>query len=497
METSQEEESVSDLQFKLKEKIRELEEAQRNNSKLSNEITKLTRFNKDLISQIDLTNSKLHVLLGVCEGRADKSIQTESSIDNTKRCTYCQSAAVSKENPSQNQSDNAVYNQENCKQLKAADWAKIAQEVVDSNDYIFEPTSKTYYSQSSGWYYYPNEKLFFDPKSKNYYTFNQETKSYDQYLVETADESKVSKKDKKNKAEQESEEGELSSSSCESSPKRNDKSSRKKGSKFDMEDVDSYDSDINDDESNISCLRLIVRESESLKLGSLLLITITGALIGNSPVCDLVITDPSVSRKHARISYDQKKRCYLIADCSSKHGVFLNGNRLKGDETRVIKHGDILKLAKTEFLLHHHYGKEVTCNGCEPGCVQADLIVCGRLAKDDEEDIVIVEDRHTALKKLKKRYGVSWDNENLVNLPQNYNDRAKKRRLEKGSDNPYEKTGEGTSLDKPLTQENKGFKMLQKLGWKKGSGVGKSASGDTQPVPLVSSEGRTGLGFHS
>ncbi|XP_053211109.1 angiogenic factor with G patch and FHA domains 1-like [Panonychus citri] len=476
-----ESETIECLRSKLKE-------SENQNNKLTNELTKLKRYNKDLISQIDLTNSKLHLLLGVCKGRDEKSIQTDL-VGESGKCSNCLEMIKST-------CSCTTINEDN-KQLKAADWAQIAQQVVDSNDYILEPTSQTYYSQSTGWYYYPKEKLFLDPKSKSYYTYNQNTKNYEPYLVEPVD-------GKKELIVKESEEGELLSSGSESSDKQSDieieyenvnnkRRRRKKLKPEQRRESDEFDS-LPDDESNISCLRLIVRESESLKLGSLLLITITGALIGNSPTCDLTITDISVSRKHARISYDTRKRCYQIVDCSSKHGVFLNGRRLESEKMEKINHGDILKLGKSEFLLHHHYGKEVTCSSCEPGCVQAELLSAGKLV-EEKDDPLIVEDRHTALKRLKKLYGVTWTEDNRVSLGPNYNDRARKRRVEKGSDNPYQKAAEGTSLDKPLNQKNKGFKMLEKLGWSKGQGIGKEMAGDTEPLPLISTTGRTGLGF--
>lgn len=36
--------------------------------------------------------------------------------------------------------------------------------------------------------------------------------------------------------------------------------------------------------------------------------------------------------------------------------------------------------------------------------------------------------------------------------------------------------------DKKLTEDNKGFQMLQKLGWKDGEGLGASGSGIVNPI---------------
>ena len=43
-------------------------------------------------------------------------------------------------------------------------------------------------------------------------------------------------------------------------------------------------------------VRLIVKESTTLEIGSLLLVTCMGAKVGNDSNCDLYITDESVSR---------------------------------------------------------------------------------------------------------------------------------------------------------------------------------------------------------
>lgn len=50
------------------------------------------------------------------------------------------------------------------------------------------------------------------------------------------------------------------------------------------------------------------------------------------------------------------------------------------------------------------------------------------------------------------------------------------------------------ALNQPIASDNKGFAMLQKLGFKPGSGLGKSGSGRTEPVPVKLKNDRQGLG---
>ncbi|XP_022195725.1 G patch domain-containing protein 11 [Nilaparvata lugens] len=49
-------------------------------------------------------------------------------------------------------------------------------------------------------------------------------------------------------------------------------------------------------------------------------------------------------------------------------------------------------------------------------------------------------------------------------------------------------------LSQPISEDNKGFKMLQKLGFKPGSGLGKSQEGCKEPIPINVKSDRQGLG---
>ncbi|XP_014272647.1 G patch domain-containing protein 11 [Halyomorpha halys] len=49
-------------------------------------------------------------------------------------------------------------------------------------------------------------------------------------------------------------------------------------------------------------------------------------------------------------------------------------------------------------------------------------------------------------------------------------------------------------LQTPLSSENKGFAMLQKMGFKPGSGLGKTGEGRSEPIPVDIKTDRVGLG---
>jgi adenylate cyclase len=74
------------------------------------------------------------------------------------------------------------------------------------------------------------------------------------------------------------------------------------------------------------------------------------AVVGRLPTCDLVLNDPSVSRRHATVRVADG-RC-LLQDAGSRFGTLLNGTRLlpTQDET-IVNPADVLKLGEVTMTL--------------------------------------------------------------------------------------------------------------------------------------------------
>jgi pSer/pThr/pTyr-binding forkhead associated (FHA) protein len=68
-------------------------------------------------------------------------------------------------------------------------------------------------------------------------------------------------------------------------------------------------------------------------------------VIGRDEALMVQILDERVSRKHLQIGYDKDKNEYHALDMSSKHGVFVNGNKIK-EETRLVD-GDSIMIGST------------------------------------------------------------------------------------------------------------------------------------------------------
>jgi pSer/pThr/pTyr-binding forkhead associated (FHA) protein len=69
--------------------------------------------------------------------------------------------------------------------------------------------------------------------------------------------------------------------------------------------------------------------------------------LGRSPECELSISDPAVSRRHARLWVSQTQ--IVVEDLGSQNGVHVNGTRIQGPcELRA---GDTLRICSHEMVL--------------------------------------------------------------------------------------------------------------------------------------------------
>ena len=79
--------------------------------------------------------------------------------------------------------------------------------------------------------------------------------------------------------------------------------------------------------------------------------TRTGIVIGrSSKKTDYAVANEMVGRVHAQIYIDEKGR-FMVHDCDSKNGTFIDGLRIPLGGTREIKPGNTLTLADEEFRL--------------------------------------------------------------------------------------------------------------------------------------------------
>lgn len=245
-------------------------------------------------------------------------------------------------------------------------------------------------------------------------------------------------------------------------------------------------------------LRLMVIQSEAkrVRVGSLHMVTVDGGTAGRESSNIVHLQDISVSKVHARFTFQSNGPSdfhYYVKDLGSNNGTFVNAIRLseprQESQEKELGHGWLLRLGQVTLKCHIHPGT-LTCNECEPGLV-AKTINKKKEGSGYKSGKSREKARKKEMKALKKKYALSYSDQSGV-LSSEYKDRAENRRLVVGSDNPYEKT-EVASTEIALTNRNKGFKMLEKMGWTEGHGIGKT-TGLIEPIQPESSVGRSGFG---
>ncbi|NXI55716.1 AGGF1 factor, partial [Chloroceryle aenea] len=299
-------------------------------------------------------------------------------------------------------------------------------------------------------------------------------------------------------ADCEPEEGEITESECEAYSSDDEVTSE--------ETADSEDSE-NEDEEKIwpPCIRVIVIRSPVLQTGSLYIITaVKSATIGREKDVGhtLQIPEVGVSKFHAEVYFDHDLQNYVLVDQGSQNGTVVNGNQILQPKTKcdpyILEHGDEVKIGETVLSFHIHPGSD-TCDGCEPGQVIAHLrldrkkesSVCPALSKEERELV-----RRKALKKIRVKYGLQnteYEDNKAVKNPK-YKDRAGKRRETIGSEGTFQRDDSPASVHIEISNSNKGHKMLEKMGWKKGEGLGKDGGGMTDPIHLQLHKMHAGLG---
>ncbi|XP_045215760.2 angiogenic factor with G patch and FHA domains 1-like isoform X2 [Mercenaria mercenaria] len=405
--------------------------------------------------------------------------------------------------------------------IKQAAEAAVQQQQADmlhDQGYVYDEHSGLYYHSATGYYYDQHKSLFYDPKSGIYYYFDYDTGEYlfhsqieltsqttEQSAVKVdvpAEKKKLTKTPKKNRSRERYSSGENSNRMEEGmmsqvlSGMEDLKISQyaRNARKHALEVAGSYP----------PCIRVMVTESEYLQIGTLYIVTCTGAKIGREN-CDICVPDVNVSKVHAEIRYNQSASQYEIFDLASQNGTFLNSQRLSpakiASEPFALSHDDNLLISTTKLLCHIHTGYD-TCDQCEPGVV----IATHKAHQPQTEMKVMTKEERLRQKKqelnqIKKKYGLKnsayEDNTEVFNNP-NYTNKAEERRKFVGSDVPGQKQEAPASVHRPISTGNIGHKMLQKMGWKEGDTLGKNNTGIQEPISVtLRASQKAGLGSAS
>lgn len=372
---------------------------------------------------------------------------------------------------------------------------QAAADAMSLGGFVYDERTGLYYDWNTGYYYDPNSRLYYENTTGTYYYYDEQSATYKFH----------SKVDLSCNLEE-----------AASTEIKNDEDERESG-KETSDDEEKNDKDSEITEVQFPCIRAIVIKSLKMKVGSLFIVTCTGGTIGREKDMSHVIRLPDfeVSKLQCNIEFDKERRQYFICDVGSRNGTFLNGSRLseskQKSQLQVITHGDELTLGTTTFHLHIHPGTQ-TCDSCEPGQVQALAHQGTSTAVDDDVTITKVvpgdrllnslsvqEQRKSELKRIKRAYALEdstyCEQPTDGTLAGKYKNRAEVRRTKVGSDVPVATADDlPASVHRPIKEENVGRKMLEKMGWKEGEGLGREGAGRLEPVTVEVRDSLRGLG---
>ncbi|XP_062340375.1 angiogenic factor with G patch and FHA domains 1 isoform X2 [Osmerus eperlanus] len=546
------EEDVAELRVKVESLKQDLETCRTELVKLQKQLTNSERlqkntesYNEDLRKQVDKLSAEIHERKRKEKGKTDAETQTDEQTwtetdyynyyyggyQNTEGAetqenvvTETQEAAeftvavktevetsteTIVEVPVQHEGGDQAAKPEEADGGSIADMLRAtAEQAMTQTGFIFDETTGMYYDHSTGFYYDSVSQLYYDNNTGMYYYYDAESGRYQfhsrievsaaQATEEGAEGPKASlKKGKKWKT------------AGEKSFRKDDKVQEVVNSLANMKISSNWNSSSHRVVEEVwpPCVRVTVVRSPVLQTGTLFIITADSpATIGREKDVDHAIRIPEigVSKFHAEVYFDRDQQCYMLVDQGSQNGTVLNGNRILQPKTKcepcALTHGDEVKMGDTVLSFHIHSGTD-TCDGCEPGQVMAHLSKHPRedasaaagpaQTKEDKEML-----RQKELKQMKVKYGLKSAEFEEVKALKNprYKDRAESRRQTVGSDGVFLRDDAPASVHVEIGEVNKGRKMLEKMGWKKGEGLGKDGAGMKDPIQLKIRKSQSGLG---
>ncbi|XP_018120886.1 angiogenic factor with G patch and FHA domains 1 isoform X2 [Xenopus laevis] len=431
---------------------------------------------------------------GLAPGVSDQISVTEDSHFSQVEAGASSSQCVGEV---QEETDYAQHAEEEQECSLAESLRATAEAAVTQTGFVYDESTGMYFDHSTGFYYDSESQLYYDSTTGIYYYCDVESGRYLfhsrvdlQPFTDTNPQPTKDKRSKKKRRDPDSVE------------KVHDLADTMASLKISTLGYTPY----HKDQERIwpPCIRVTVVRSPVLQTGTLFIITADKtATIGREKDLGHTIRIPElgISKFHAEVYFDHDLQSYVLVDQGSQNGTVINGNHIlqpkEVSQPCVLQHGDEVKFGETVLSFHVHPGSE-TCDGCEPGQVRAHL----RLNKKEEHFAgpVLTKEgkellRKQGLKKIRAKYGLqSADYEDKVLTNPKYKDRAGRRRQVVGSEGTFHKEEAPASVHVEINDSNKGRKMLEKMGWKKGEGLGKTSDGIRDPIQLQLRKKKAGLG---
>ncbi|XP_041754527.1 angiogenic factor with G patch and FHA domains 1 isoform X3 [Coregonus clupeaformis] len=382
-----------------------------------------------------------------------------------------------------------------------------AEQAMTQTGFVFDETTGMYYDHSTGFYYDSASQLYYDNNTGMYYYYDAESGKYQFHSrIEVPTVQPVSKTSQVIKSLDKK--GRKWKKVPERTSRQDDKVEDVTNSLANMKISYFWNSASRRVAEVVwpPCVRVTVVRSPVLQTGTLFIITADSpATIGREKDMNhaISISEMGVSKLHAEVYFDQDRQCYMLVDQGSQNGTVLNGNRILQPNAKCdpcpLTHGDEVKMGETVLSFHIHSGTD-TCDGCEPGQVMAHLskhqrnqpLQTGPAPTKEDKELL----RQKELKQMKVKYGLKsaeYEEDKALRNPR-YVDRAESRRQTVGSEGVFQRDDAPASVHVEISEVNKGRKMLEKMGWKKGEGLGKDGAGMKDPIQLKIRKSQSGFG---
>ncbi|XP_059925671.1 angiogenic factor with G patch and FHA domains 1 isoform X2 [Gadus macrocephalus] len=542
------ESGVAELQLKVEFLKQELHDCRAELAKLQKQLSHSERlqkntdnYNEDLRKQVDQLSAEIHQRKKKDKDRIDCETQTEeytwsetdyynyyygNSYENTEATDVQGPTATAGQDPSEaNEAPVVPAASEAVPEVTVqpdthtapkteggeggsiADMLRAtAEQAMTQTGFVFDETTGMYYDHSTKFYYDSASQLYYDNNTGIYYCYDAESGRYQFHSkIEVLPAHTDAEPGQDHKPAERK--GKTSKKGTKKASQPNHKVQELTSSLANMK-ISSYGNTASyKAKTDIwpPCVRVTVVRSPVLQVGTLFIITADAqATIGREKDMDhaIRIAEMGVSKCHAVVYFDQDQQCYMLVDQGSQNGTVLNGNRILQPKIKcepcALTHGDEVKMGETVLSFHIHSGTD-TCDGCEPGQVMAHLSKHKRavtpvpIGPIKEEKEVL---RQKELRQMKAKYGLKsseFEEAKALKNPR-YQDRAESRRQTVGSDGTFQRDDAPASVHVEISDVNKGRKMLEKMGWKRGDGLGKQGKGMKDPIQLKVRKSKSGLG---
>ncbi|XP_061426735.1 angiogenic factor with G patch and FHA domains 1 isoform X3 [Lethenteron reissneri] len=467
------------------------------------------RYNDDLRAQVEVLSKQVHELKKCRRQKTNAETQTDDSaytaqlgyeygLSEYQSVEAAESEQQQPQQPLENSTSRiqdptveAAAAEAEAEGVSLADSLRAAAEdAMQQSGMVYDEGTGLYYDYTTGFYYDATTQMYYDPNNGHYYYFDSEKGTYEYYTSVDLQPAEGTTKTKKKKTKKKDLEAELY---------------KVTGSLKNL-NLSGYSGQFDVEQQWPPCIRVMVVRSPVLNLGTLFIITSdTIATIGRAKDMDHTISIPEmgVSKFHAEVHFDPERQKYVLMDQGSQNGTIINGNRIlqpkEHSDPHPLDHGDEVKFGETVLSFHIHPASE-TCDGCEPGQVIAHLRLNQKqapqtgfslLSKKEKEKIRLKE-----LKQMKAKYGLqgsAHEDQEVLNNSK-YANRAEQRRRTVGSEHPHHKDDAPASLHEEIDRGNKGRKLLEKMGWKHGEGLGRDSAGIKEPIKPHAMNKQAGLG---